>query len=138
MNVVIKKHFNIFKICLFYQIIKIIFSFIGKKYISTYTYTYNYELEISLIVILFISFHFILNIFKDERKWEYITSVFLNMILLTSVFQILFLQNNDFYFQLYVYLISLCFYHFMEYFFVCVYHFEYLTFESKHYYIISN
>ncbi len=69
-------------------------------------------------------FHKLENVLK-----EYITSTILGTIFTYSLLNII--TGNFFNLQLYLYLISLCVYHFMEYAYVCMFHYDELSFNSK-------
>lgn len=92
---------------------------------------YLYDIGISLIIfplclgLLYNLFVF----FIIKTRWkEYLTSFILTFLFtfsLTSIF-----LGNNFFLQGYLYIISLCIYHFNEYFFVLFYHYDDLKFAS--------
>ncbi len=67
---------------------------------------------------------------NSSRKYEYITTSILSLIFFYSGIDLIFKRNFNF-FQLKLYLMSLCYFHLMEYIFVLVYHPKKLGFDSK-------
>ncbi len=70
------------------------------------------------------------SITSKERLKEFITTYILSIIFSFSLLRILIIEDY-FHIQIYIYLMSLSVYHFSEYAFVCVFHFEKLNFNSK-------
>lgn len=98
---------------------------IGSSLIVSFIHNLNYcSLIIYLGIIAFVAIA--LCIFS--RRKEYCTSLVLTAILSYCTTQIW--LGNYYYLQLQLYLISLCIYHFAEYFFVLNYHYDLLTFSS--------
>jgi hypothetical protein len=67
---------------------------------------------------------------NKSRKYEYMTTSVLTLIFFYFFSDVIFFNNFDF-FQLKFYILSLCYFHFMEYIFSLVYHPDKLSFDSK-------
>lgn len=87
-----------------------------------------YSIIISNLII-FSYFLFLYKFFFSNVK-EFITTYILSLIFNFCLLKIL-ISHDLFLIQIYIYLISLCIYHFCEYAFVCVFHPEKLGFNSK-------
>lgn len=88
-----------------------------------------------ILTICFLNLTYISLFSKEEyksRRKEFITTFILSLLFSFSLFRLIFSQDY-FFVQIYIYLISLCVYHFMEYTFVLVFHFNNLKFDSKSY-----
>ena len=102
----------------------IIFTFIQSLLNGKYFFT---SIILSIIFVSSCIFQFI----KGKIKYqEYLTIFIIGSIFNFCLYRIIF-RKDFYYIQIYLYLMSLCLYHFMEYTFVCVFHFALLKFDSK-------
>ncbi len=87
------------------------------------------ELFVAFSLILFFIMT-ILTVFFKHRIKEFATTYVLSSIFNFCLCKLLY-TDSFLHIQIYIYLISLCIYHFMEYAFVCAYHIQSLSFDSK-------
>lgn len=92
------------------------------------TYVTNYLTFFSIILFLTSILKSISN--NPSRKYEYMTTSILSIIFFYSGIEIAY-NNNYNLFQIKLYFMSLCYFHFMEYIFCLIYHPKKLNFDSK-------